>query len=225
MDIEGLGERTVALFCKEGLLADVADIYSLDFERVQSFEGFGAVSVANLAAAIKESKSRPLANLLVGLSVRHLGTNTSGLLARAMGHLDRVIEAPEDEIAAVDGIGPVIAASIKRFFSLPRNRQVIERLRAAGLNFEGPSARALAQTLAGRSVVVTGTLQRQSREEAEAAIKSRGGKAPGSVSQRTTAVVVGTDPGGAKLAKATELGIPLLDEDAFERLLETGELP
>ena len=225
MDIEGLGERTVSLFCKESLLADVADIYSLDFERVQGFEGFGALSVANLTAAINESKSRPLANLLVGLSVRHLGANTSQLLARAVGHLDRIMTAPEDEVAGIEGIGPVIAASIARFFSLPRNREVIERLREAGLNFEGPSAPVLAQTLIGKSIVVTGTLDGWSREEAEAAIKARGGKAPGSVSQKTTAVVLGADPGGAKLAKATELGIPLLDEDGFGRLLNTGELP
>jgi len=224
MDIEGLGERTVYLFCKEGLLADVADIYSLDFDRVQGYEGFGALSVANLAGAINASKSRPLANLLVGLSIRHLGTNGSQLLARSMGHLDRIMSAPEEEIAAIEGIGPVIAASIARFFALPRNRQVVERLREAGLNFEGPGAPALAQTLAGMSVVVTGTLERWSREDAEAAIKARGGKAPGSVSQKTTAVVVGSDPGGAKLAKATELGVAQIGEDAFERLLETGEL-
>jgi DNA ligase (NAD+) len=225
MDIEGLGERTVWLFCKEGLLADVADIYSIDYERVQKFEGFGAISVANLAAAVTASKSRPLANLLFGLSVRHLGPNGSLLLARALGHLDKVMEAPEEEVAAIEGIGSVIAASIKLFFSLPRNREVVERLREAGVNFEGPSAPALAQTLVAKSVVVTGTLQRYSREEAEAAIKSRGGKAPGSVSQKTTAVVVGTEPGGAKLSKALELGVPVLDEEAFERLLETGLLP
>jgi DNA ligase (NAD+) len=225
MDIEGLGERTVSLFCKEGLLADVADIYSLDFGRIQGFEGFGAISVANLWGAIAASKSRPLANLLFGLSVRHLGANTSLLLARALGHLDRIIAAPEGEIAAVEGIGPVIAASIKRFFSLPRNLGVVDRLRGAGLNFEGPSAPAVAQNLSGKSIVVTGTLARWSREEAEEAIKSRGGKASGSVSQRTTAVVAGNDPGGAKLSKASELGVPVLDEDAFEHLLETGEIP
>jgi DNA ligase (NAD+) len=225
MDIEGLGERTVALFCNEGLLVDAADVYSLDFERVESFEGFGALSVANLSGAIEASKSRPLANLLVGLSIRHLGTNGSQVLARAMGHMDRVMDAPEDEIAGVEGIGPVIAASIKRFFSMPRNREVVERLRAAGVNFEGPSALAAAQTLAGKSIVVTGTLQRWSREDAEAAIKARGGKAPGSVSQKTTALVQGSEPGAAKLAKATDLGVPVLDETAFDRLLETGELP
>jgi DNA ligase (NAD+) len=225
MDIEGLGERTVSLFIKEGLLSDVADIYTLDFDRIKKLEGFGDLSVANLSGAIEASKSRPLANLLFGLSVRHLGANTSQLLARAFGHLDRIMAASEEEVAAVEGIGPVIAASIKRFFSLPRNRQVVERLRSAGLNFTGPSRPALAQTLAGMSVVVTGTLEGRSREEAEAAIKARGGKAPGSVSQKTTALVVGADPGGAKLSKATELGVPILDEEDFERLLETGTLP
>ncbi len=225
MDIEGLGERTVSLFCQEGLLVDAADIYSLDFGRVEAFEGFGATSVANLASAIEASKSRPLANLLVGLSIRHLGTNGSQVLARALGHLDRVMEAPEDSIAAVEGIGPVIAASINRFFALPRNREVVERLRVAGVNFTGPSAPVTAQTLVGRSIVVTGTLERWSREDAEAAIKARGGKAPGSVSQKTTALVRGSDPGGAKLAKAAELGVPVLDELGFEQLLETGELP
>src|SRR5579875_728568 len=224
MDIEGLGERTVALFTKEGLLSDVADIYSLDFDRVRKLEGFGELSVANLAAAIEASKSRPLANLLFALSIRHLGANTSQLLARAFGHFDRIIAASEEEIARVEGIGPVIAASVKRFVDLPRNREVIERLRSAGLNFEGPKQPSLRQTLAGKSVVVTGTLARWSREDAEAAIKARGGKAPGSVSRNTTALVVGADPGSAKLSKATELGVPVLDEAGFERLLETGEL-
>jgi DNA ligase (NAD+) len=225
LDIEGLGERTVQLFCRQGLLADVADIYTLDYERIAGYEGFGDLSIANLAAAIEASKSRPLANLLVGLSIRNLGPNGSQVLARAFGHLDRIMEAPEQQMAEVEGIGPIIAASVHAFFALPRNRALVERLRQAGLNFTGPEARAEAQVLVGISVVVTGALQRWSREEAEAAIKARGGKAPGSVSQKTTAVVVGDDPGGAKLAKATALGVPLLDEGAFEHLLQTGQLP
>lgn len=225
MDIEGLGERTVGLFTREGLLSDVADIYSLDFDRVRKLEGFGDISVANLAGAIEASKSRPLANLLVGLSVRHLGANTSQLLSRAFGDLDRIMAASEEEIAGTEGVGPVIAASVKKFFSLQRNRQVVERLRSAGINFKGPSQPSVPQTLAGMSIVVTGTLERWSREEAEAAIKARGGKAPGSVSQKTTAIVVGADPGGAKISKAAQFGIPSLDEDDFERLLDTGALP
>ncbi len=225
MDIEGLGERTVWLFSESGLLADVADIYQLDFDRVRQFEGFGDVSVANLQRAITASKTRPLANLLVALSIRHLGGTGSRVLARAMGHLDRILAASSEEMAQIEGIGPVIAASVSEFFALDRNREVVERLRAAGLNFAGPEPTRVAQVLAGKSVVVTGTLEGWSRETAEEAVKARGGKAPGSVSKKTTAIVVGADPGAAKLAKAVELGVPVLDEAAFALLLESGELP
>jgi DNA ligase (NAD+) len=225
MDIEGLGERTVGLFCRTGLLADVADIYRLDFDRVRQFEGFGDMSVANLQRAIAASKSRPLANLLVALSIRHLGGTGSRVLAAAMGHLDRIMAASAEDMAGIEGIGPVIAASVGRFFALERNRDVVERLRAAGLNFVGPEVAPVPQVLAGSTIVVTGTLERWSREAAEEAVKARGGKAPGSVSKKTTAVVVGAEPGTAKLSKAQELGIPVLDEDGFERLLDTGALP
>jgi DNA ligase (NAD+) len=225
MDIEGLGERTVGLFTEAGLLRDVADIYSLDFDRVRQFEGFGDISIANLQRAIEASKSRPLANLLVGLSIRHLGGTGSQVLARAMGHLDRILSAPVEEMAAIEGIGPVIAASVVQFFALEANRDVVARLRLAGVNFQGPDGPSAPQVLAGVSVVVTGTLEGWSREAAEEAIKSRGGKAPGSVSKKTTAVVAGAEPGAAKLTKAQELGIPILDEQAFASLLETGELP
>jgi DNA ligase (NAD+) len=225
MDIEHLGERTVRQFCDAGLIHDVADIYSLDFERVASFEGWGETSVTNLRAAIDASRSRPLANLLVGLSIRHLGATGSQVLARSMGDLNRILDAAADEMADVEGVGPVIAASVHEFFRLDRNRRVVERLRAAGVNFAGPGAPELAQVLTGQSVVVTGTLERWSREAAEDAIKARGGKSPGSVSKKTTAVVVGAEPGAAKLAKAAELGVPVIDEAAFERLLATGELP
>ncbi len=224
MDIEGLGERTVRLFIEEGLLSDVGDIYNLDFERVRQLEGFGEISVRNLREAVERSKRRPLANLLAGLNVAHLGATGSQVLARAMGHLDRIMAASVEELSAVEGIGPTIAVSVRRFFDNERNRVVIDKLRAAGVNFEGPGAPDVPQTLAGASVVVTGTLQRWSREAAEEAIKARGGKAPGSVSKRTTALVVGEAPGAAKLTKATELGIPVLDEEGFERLVATGEL-
>jgi DNA ligase (NAD+) len=129
-----------------------------------------------------------------------------------------------DELAAAEGIGPLIAENVHSFFANDRNRAVIEKLRAAGLNFTGPEAPAVAQVLAGMSVVVTGTLAGWSREAAEEAILSRGGKSPGSVSKKTTAVVVGAEPGQAKLTKATDLGVPILDEAGFARLLETGEV-
>jgi DNA ligase (NAD+) len=224
MDIEHLGERTVWQFCQAGLLSDVADIYDLDYDRIAAFEGWGEASAANLRQAIEASKTRPLANLLVGLSIRHQGGAGSLLLARHFRHLDRIMAASAEELAAVEGVGPTIGASVQRFFALPRNREVVERLRKAGCNFEGPDAPDVPQILAGLSVVITGTLEGWSREGAEEAIKIRGGKSPGSVSKKTTAVVVGAEPGAAKLAKATELGVPVLDEARFAALLETGEV-
>ncbi|QGG94628.1 NAD-dependent DNA ligase LigA [Actinomarinicola tropica] len=224
MDIEGLGEQRVHLFVEMGLLSDVGDIYSLDFDRLLGREGFGETSVRNLRDAIEASKERPLANLLVGLNIRHLGPTGARALAQAFGHLDALMAASEEDIAAVDGIGPTIAQSVHAHFASDRNRAVVEKLRAAGLNLEGPATPDVPQTLAGMSVVVTGTLDGYSREEAEEAITSRGGKSPGSVSSRTTAVVVGEGPGASKLSKAVDLGVPILDGEGFERLLSTGEV-
>jgi DNA ligase (NAD+) len=134
--------------------------------------------------------------------------------------------ASVDALAAADGVGPIIAESLHAWCGDPANRALIERLRAAGLNFAGPAGGdGQPKVLAGMSVVVTGTLDGFSREEAEAAIKLRGGKSPGSVSGKTTAVVVGEAPGASKVAKAEELGVPVLDEAAFQALLDTGELP
>jgi DNA ligase (NAD+) len=225
LDIEGLGERTVSQFLDAGLIHDPADIYTLDWDRVRQIEGFGDISVANLQRAIEASKQRPLANLLVGLGIRHAGGTVSEVLARAFGHLDALLAASAEDIAAVEGIGPIIANAVHEFFANERNREVIEELRAAGCNFTGPERPSLPQTLEGKSVVVTGGLDGFTRDEAEDAIKQRGGKSPGSVSKKTTAVVVGVEPGASKLTKAEELGVPILDEAGFVHLLDTGELP
>ena len=225
MDIEGLGEQTSRIFIEQGLLSDVGDIYSIDWDQVHQLDRFGEVSIRNLRRAIEESKSRPLANLLVGLNIRHLGGTGARLLAAGLGHLDRIMAASADEISAIEGIGPTIAASVAEFFAHPANQEVIAKLRAAGVNFEGPAAPDEPQVLAGLSIVVTGTLEGWSRESAEEAIKLRGGKSPGSVSKKTTAVVAGEGPGAAKITKAEELGVPILDEAGFAHLLETGQLP
>jgi DNA ligase (NAD+) len=225
MDIEGLGEQRVQLFCELGLLSDVADIYALDPERLKGLDKFADVSVQKLLDAIEGSKAKPLANLLVGLNIRHLGGAGSVALAEYFGHLDRIESASEDEIAGVEGLGSIIAGSVHQWFADATNRGVIEKLRAAGVNMQGPEASDLPQTLEGLIVVVTGTLDGFTRDEAEAAIKGRGGKSPGSVSKKTTAVVVGVGPGASKVAKAEELGVPVLDEAGFLELLETGTLP
>ena len=227
MDIEGLGERTVGVFIEAGLLENVGDIYELParIAELRDLERFGEVSVQNLVTAIEVSKQRPLGNLLFGLNIRHVGATMGQVIARAFGHMDRLLDATEADIAAVDGVGGVIATSVAAWFAVPANRELIERLRAYGLTFEGPAAPTSAQTLAGMSIVVTGTVEGFSREGAEAAIKERGGKSPGSVSKKTTAVVVGVEPGAAKVTKAQELRVQILDAAQFARLLETGELP
>jgi DNA ligase (NAD+) len=225
MDIEGFGEQRAHLFTSSGLVDDIGDIYTLTAEKLLALEGFGDISVRNLLDAIGASKERPLANLLIGLNIRRVGPAASTVLARTFGHLDRIMDAPLDELAAAEGIGPLIAESIRAFFDNQRNRDVIEKLRAAGLNFQGPEAPDTPQVLAGMSIVVTGTVEGFTRDGAEEAITSRGGKSPGSVSKKTTALVVGAEPGASKLTKAEELGIPQLDAAAFRHLLDSGELP
>jgi len=225
MDIEGLGERRVRELIELGLVgSDPGDLYAIDWERLRPIDGWGEVSIRNLQAGIEASKGRPLANLLTGLNIRHLGGTMASTLAAATGHLDRIIAASEEELAAIEGVGPTIARSVRAFFDDPRSEPLVAKLRAAGVNLEGPVAPSFPQVLAGKTVVVTGTLDRWSREEAEAAIKARGGKSPGSVSKRTLALVAGREPGASKVAKAEELGVPVVDEDAFARVLETGEL-
>jgi DNA ligase (NAD+) len=147
------------------------------------------------------------------------------LLARHFRHLERIMAASAEELSALEGVGLTIGASVQQFFALERNQHVVQRLRASGLSFEEPGGPELPQVLVGMSIVVTGTLEGWSREDAELAVKARGGRSPGSVSKKTTAVVVGSEPGAAKLAKATELGVPVLDEAGFAQLLESGELP
>lgn len=225
MDIEGLGEQNAYRFTGEGLLDDVGDIYYLTAEKLSQLDKFGSVSVRNLLNAIEVSKSRPLTNLLVGLNIRHLGATGANLVAKHFHTLDAVMAASVEEIAAIEGVGPTIAKSVAEFFALDTNRAVIERLRKANVNFEEPRGEELPQTLAGMSIVVTGALGGFSRDEVEAAIVGRGGKSPGSVSKKTTVVVGGEAPGAAKITKAEELGIVVIDEATFIRLLETGELP
>jgi len=225
MDIEGLGEQRVQLFCELGLLHDVADIYALRPEQLKGLDKFADVSVQKLLDAIEGSKSKPLANLLVGLNIRHLGGAGAVALAEHFGHLDAIESASESELAGVEGVGAIIARSVYEWFADPSNQVVVEKLRVAGVNLRGPEASDLPQTMAGLIVVVTGTLDGFSRDEAEAAIKGRGGKSPGSVSKKTTAVVVGVGPGASKVSKAEELGVPVIDEAGFLELLETGTLP
>ncbi len=224
MDIEGFGERTVGTFLDAGLIQDVGDIYNLDWEKVGQLEGFGQISIDNLSAAIEASKTKPLANLLVGLGIRHLGPAGAGLLAQAFGHIDRIMTATAEEMAAIDGVGPTIAQSAASYFATEEAKALVEKFRTAGVNLVGPEASNLDQTLEGMVIVVTGGLDGFSRSGAAEAIKGRGGKNPGSVSKKTNYVVVGAEAGASKVNKAEELGIPMINEADFVKLLDTGEL-
>ena len=139
--------------------------------------------------------------------------------------MERLLEVTYDELQSVEGLGPVIANSVYDFFHSPRSLVVIEKLKSAEVNFQGPNKIELPQTLAGKVIVVTGSVSNFNRDETSEAIKRRGGKSPGSVSKKTDALVVGTNPGASKIGKAEELGIPIVDENAFEELLSTGEVP
>jgi DNA ligase (NAD+) len=225
LDIEGLGERTVFQLSDAGLVRDPADIYALTKEQLLTLDGFAEISASNLVRAIDGSRQRPLPRLLVGLGIKHLGPAAADVLARGFGTLDAVLGASEADLASVEGVGPTIAASITRWAELPANREMIDKLRAAGVDFGKVVVSRVPQVLAGKAVVVSGTLEDFSREEAEAAIKDRGGKSPGSVSAKTFALVVGREPGASKLTKAESLGVPVLDEDGFRRLLDSGALP
>jgi DNA ligase (NAD+) len=230
MDIEGLGEQMVEKLTRHGLVADASDLYRLTVEQLVELDRVGTLSAGNLVDAIRASTERPLARLLTALGIRHLGPAASAALVASFGTLDAIAAATKDQLAAVDGVGEVIAETVRSWFDQPANREFIERLRAAGVNFGVAPETAAAvptveQTLAGRSVVVTGTLRGYTREDAAAAIVARGGKSPGSVSATTFALVVGDAPGASKLSKAESLGVPILDEAHFEALLESGVLP
>jgi len=226
MDIEGFGEQRVDLFVGEGLLTDVAGIYSLDYDRIAGWDGFGETSVRNLREAVEGSRDRPLGRLLFGLRIPHVGTTVADAVAAAFGDLDGLEAASIEDMEAVDGLGPVIAASVHGWLRRPSSRDLLDRLRGAGVNLvAAPVVGAdVEPLLADMAVVVTGTLAGYSRDGAKAAIVALGGTSPGSVSARTTALVAG-EGGGSKLARAEELGVPVLDEEAFARLLDTGELP
>jgi DNA ligase (NAD+) len=221
MDIEGLGEERVRQFVDAGLLADAGDVYSLTSEQLVPLERIGDRSAALLVEAIDASRTRPLAKLLVGLGISHVGPAAAGTLARELGSLDAIASAPADVLAAVEGVGGIIADSVTTFFANDRNRSVVEKLRAAGVNFEGPpraAPSAAGPSLAGTTFVITGTLDGFTRDQATAEITARGGKVTGSVSKKTSYVLAGESP-GTKLAKAEQLGVEIIDEARFRGLL------
>jgi len=237
LDIEGLGYEIVGRLVEAGLVRDVSDFYALDFETLAVLDlgrfkkdgtsvVLGPIVAAKIAANIDASRDRPLARVLYGLGIRHVGSTVSEQLARAFRSLEALQKASEDEIASADGVGPVIAASVAAFLRNPDNLAVLERLRERGvrLSDEGRVAEARPATLAGLTFVLTGGLEAFTRDSATEALKGLGAKVSGSVSAKTSFVIAGSDA-GSKLAKALELGVPVLDEAALKHIIETGEPP
>ena len=225
MDIEGLGEKTVFALSDKNFVADIGDLYTLTLEKLLQLDGFAELSATNLLTAINNSKTRPLAKLLVGLGIKNLGPAASESLARRFGSLDAIIAAKSEQLSEIDGLGEVIANSITRWFKDKSHQAIIKKFRTAGVEFGNVVVSTSPQNLVGKAVVVTGTVEGFSREGAQEAITSRGGKSPGSVSAKTFALVVGSEPGVSKLTKAEQLNVPIINSADFLKLLETGELP
>jgi DNA ligase (NAD+) len=212
MDIDGLGENGVRLLMDEGLLADEADLFYLKEEDLLALEGFAQKKVDNLLAGIEAAKSRPLPKLIGSFGIRGVGLTVAGLLADHFFTLDALAAATVDDLIAVDGIGPHTAQAIVEWFAQPHNQQLIEKFRAAGVNFEAEQVERASDKLAGLTFVLTGTLPTMSRDEASTLIESNGGSVKSSVSKKTDYVVAG-EAAGSKLTKAQDLGVPILSED------------
>lgn len=240
MDIDGMGEEIVARLVESGRLTDVADYYTLDEVELSMLDmgrvnkdgeaiRLGRTVAAKLVAAIDASRGRGFARVLFGLGMRHVGKTTAEALAASYPSMDELRAATEEDLAVVEGIGPKIAHSVYLFLRTPDNVAVIDRLQARGVNLADSAAEdaaQLPQTLAGLTFVLTGTLVQSgmTRDEAGAALKARGAKVSGSVSKKTSFVVAG-ESAGSKYDKAIALGVPVLDEDALLRIIETGEAP
>lgn len=241
MDIDGMGEEIIGRLIESGRVTDVADYYTLDVVELSMLDmgrvnkdgapiRLGETVAKKLMAAIDESRTRPLARPLFGLGIRHVGKTMAEALAAAFPSIDTLMAASEEELAAVEGVGPKIARCVYLFFRTPDNVAVIDRLRKHGVSLEddvqAAAEDALPQTLAGLTFVLTGSLTQSgmTRDEAGAALKARGAKVSGSVSKKTSYVVAG-EAAGSKYDKAIALGVPVLDEDALLHILETGEVP
>jgi DNA ligase (NAD+) len=225
MDIDGLGEENVRRFLSEGLIESFADLYDLTVERLAELEGFAEISARNLVAAIQESKQQPFHLALYALGIPGIGYVNARNLARHFRSMDKLMAASEEELNEVEGVGPIMAATVHETLAEERTRELVQRLRGYGLQMEeeGPAAPADGP-LVGKTLVLTGTLPNLTRPEATARIEAAGGKVTGSVSKKTDYLVAGEDP-GTKLTKAQELGTEVLDEDGLLALLPAGAPP
>ena len=218
MNIDGLGDALVDQLVDQGLVRSVADIYKLTEAALVELERMGAKSAQNLLAEIERSRASSLDRLIFALGIRFVGERTATLLAEHFGSLNQLAAASLEELEAVFEVGPKVAESLRNFFQEPRNRELIEHLRREGLRFVQERKAARSTALAGKTFVLTGTLERWSRDEAKRRIEQAGGRVIGSVSKKTDYVVAGSDP-GSKLEKAKELGVPVIGEKELQAML------
>ena len=222
MDIRGLSYARIDQLIEAGLVRDAADLYSLAPDQLLELDGYAAKSAATLVKAIDASRAQPLSRLLYGLGVRHVGEAAAQLLARHFGDLDSVVAADVAEISTIRGVGSVIAQAVADFFADPSAREEIEKLRTAGVNLTEPRPEVTGTALAGKTVVVTGTLPTLSRKAATDLIEAHGGRVTSSVSKATSFVVAGEEAGG-KLDRARALGVEIADEAELLRRVALGD--
>ena len=220
MDIEGLGEQLVEQLVDRGLVTTPADFYTLDLGTLANLDRMAKKSAQNVLDALEKSKTTSLASFIYSLGIRHVGESTAKSLAKHFGSLDALLASDENHILSVNDIGPVVAQSILSFFADPLNRQLVDQLRASGIHWEEGEPEQSSDLLAGKTFVLTGTLPTLSRDDARAMIEAAGGKVAGSVSKKTSYVVAGEEA-GSKLTRAEELGVAILDEEQFLKLLES----
>lgn len=218
MDIDGLGDKLVSQLVDQALVENVSDLYRLEKETVADLERMADKSARNLMEALEKSKGRGLERVLYALGIRHVGEHLARVLASAYPDIEKLVSAPLEELTEISEVGPEVAASISEFFSHPENREILNRLRTAGVSFQ-PKLRSRSAELSGKMFVITGALENYSRDEAKRAIEDRGGKVVSSVSRKTDYVVVGGDP-GSKYDRARELKIPVINESEFRKLLK-----
>ncbi len=219
VEIEGLGDKLVEQLVDANVIRTLPDLYKLGLTALASLDRMADKSAQNLVQALEKSKTTTLPRFLFGLGIRHVGEATAKELARHFGKLDAIMDASEEQLLAVNDVGPIVAKSLRTFFDQAHNREVVEQLRACGVNWtEGEAAARAPQPLFGKTFVITGTLPTLSRDEAKDLVEAAGGKAVGSVSKKTDYVVAGAEA-GSKLTKARELGIAVLDEDGLRTLL------
>jgi DNA ligase (NAD+) len=219
MNIDGLGEKIVVQLLDKKIVKDYADLYHLDLDTLAGLDRMAVKSAQNLLSEIAASKKASLARLIYALGISYVGERTAQLLAEHFGSMDKLAHATLEDLQEVNEVGPKVACGVAEFFSEPVNQKIVERLAAAGVNMKGVKRELKDTRFAGMTFVFTGTLSNRSREESEALVASHGGKAGGSVSKKTSYVVVGSDP-GSKLDKAKTLGVEVLNEAAFEKLLK-----